>query len=510
MPSCEKYEVHIMALLAGSLDETGQRRLDEHLQQCPACRSECEALQGLAEDIELMGHAIVADLPPVDLAGAVMDAIGQTDARPAIIPFVPRPRRRVRWAWAGLAAAAALAIMIGLVRTKEVSEDVVDQRTQVVSTPPVTAQPVPAVSEEEGLRTPVSPALQQPATQKIAEEFTKLTKRTLPRMRPSSRNVDIPDLAAITVRDVFDDRVDTLTKEDALDRINQWATLSAERARQIANTAGVSPGAVVGASASLPPDEAAGLLETLIEELGDDPYVHLARAEALSADPVNHQAAEAEIAQVAMLDPDNALPSYLQARNAFSLNDVPGGLRALSEAQDKQTVRTYAIRAADYHGQVLTEAGMLGGTANMIAALTAGTDEYDFLVSLGEELLQYGQFFELENQLEIAQEIYEAVYFLGEQILGGAEFSSESVAGLDIQRLALGLLEETYAAIGAVTGMEWLADEVEQMIAPIEGLLDVVESLNAVFLGPFDETELNDLANALLEYGDLNLELLGF
>lgn len=85
MTNCEQYWDLISYSLDGALTQEEQRRLDQHLAQCPECRAMWEQLSGLeAELMEL-------EAPAPDFADRVMAAAAETEQD---IPFTNLPQNR--------------------------------------------------------------------------------------------------------------------------------------------------------------------------------------------------------------------------------------------------------------------------------------------------------------------------------------------------------------------------------------------------------------------------------
>jgi len=107
--SCARWEPILLERVAGELDAEGERRLDEHLSSCAACRAE---LRALGEVLEL------AELPP--LSDAERSALAGAD-RAALGEWKRSHRRRRAFAAAAVSLAVAAAALVfavspGLVR----------------------------------------------------------------------------------------------------------------------------------------------------------------------------------------------------------------------------------------------------------------------------------------------------------------------------------------------------------------------------------------------------------
>jgi len=310
-----------------------------------------------------------------------------------------------------------------------------------------------------------------------------------------------PELASVTVDDVVTARRELAGQrpESALDRLAEWVNLAPERARQLAQAAASSAKALAGASQSLPPEEAAPLLEAAVKDYPEEPCLRLLLAKAYDAQPGQQAKAAAELDKLSSLDPQNALPNYVRARDALREGDIEQALALLDEAASQDAVNAYAGENALYREQALEESGMNADAARMTAALTAGTPEYDYLTQLGQDMLNQGA--ELDD-LEAAQAVFEAVYTLGKQ-LQTAKFSGERLAGLDVERSTIDALEQVYTSLQNTEGLAWLAGEVNDLTRGIEEMYAFFDSVDAYFNQQL--TGWQTVADQILATGDLSL-----
>ena len=125
--NCEEARAHLVDLTCGALSDGDAVAVEEHVQQCAACR----------EELKVLGHTCrllaLAPMPPVRVDVA---AIYRTAA-------AEEARRRRRWrrvAVAGLAAAAALFVVVMTRLEFRVEAHQFIVRWQTPSTPPAPAQ----------------------------------------------------------------------------------------------------------------------------------------------------------------------------------------------------------------------------------------------------------------------------------------------------------------------------------------------------------------------------------
>lgn len=504
MGSCDKYESGLMALLDGALGEEARKRLLEHLESCAACRDEYEWLTTTAKDLEAIGNAVVENAPEIDLTEAVMAGLERAPARPRReVAQLPRAWRPWLWTGAGLAAAAALVVAcwLGVRWGARSGREAPRQHQARLRTPQAveTGAPTQAPTRDDAQPRHHANQIER------ADKLLAATKRFTPFDRDGGGRLALPDLAALTVEDVLKARREKAENPAASARLTQWATLSLEDARRICRLPNASIEALIGAAQALPPDEAEALLRAAVGQRPEDPYVRLALATALGAQPEKQQAAEAELAAVSDLDPENALPLYFLAHNWLAAGDVDDGLSALGQARGLPTADAYTPKAAACREQALAEAGMRPDTARLVTALTAGESEYAVLLDLGRALVEQGVQFLTEGDLETAQEVFESVYSMGEQLYEQAEFSLERLAGLDIERSTVDFLEQIYVALGAQEHLEWLSAELDAFFGQIEELTGFFEALNGLFLDLMMEGYEEAIAKIILESGDLGL-----
>lgn len=139
----------------------------------------------------------------------------------------------------------------------------------------------------------------------------------------------------------------------------------------------------------------------------------------------------------------------------------------------------------------------------MLSAVLAGSDQYNMLCDLARDLVQSGQAYEAQGDPDVARRIYEATQRLGEQVTGNARLSEESLAGIDIQRMAMEGLETLYANSGLASEMERLTSSALALVSQINSLGGMLESLDRLFLGGGDNSFWSQLSAQILEFGDL-------
>ena len=496
-----------MAWFDGALDNEAAAALDHHVAHCEACCAERQWLEQVRRDLEGLGDALVIRVPQIDIVDAVMGAVARAEKQPQVTPF-PAPRRPGRtrpWAWAGLAAAAAMLALTWWFTADRWSLTVEPRMAKHATpmsneTPGAPSRRTPA----EGFKTP--DAATRAMGRDAAESLLAEAKRFAPVKSPG-KQFALPDLAAITVADVLQARREGDDVGAALNQLSQWAALSPDRARALADAPGASREALVAASRALPASEARGILEKAAAQSPDDPYTRLALAEALCGQPEQYAAAARELGLLGELDPANALPDYLLARNALAAGDVDTALSAFAAAGEKNVVQSYAGSAAQFREQALVQLGVAADAALVLSALTAGADEYGSLTGLSDELVGYAKDYEAAGNLDIAQQIYEAVFRMGEQVYQGALFGIERLAGLDVQRAAVDFLDGIYTALDAQPQLQWLSTQINNLLAPIQQLASFFSGINDFFRTQVTEDNATDVAQDILQSGDISLSV---
>ena len=516
--------------LEGTLPEAEAARIRQALETSDALRAEYEWLRMAAEDIEAIGAHLEADSPEIDVVDGVMQTLEQAGASSNTVRLDSRKGKTrpglAFWGAAALAAAVLL-LMAGLaVRLGVFAPDTPDapQVSEALEVPERPEDETLAVETEE-----------TPETDRLVAAMQQLVEGTESRLETSGRRVDrstiratdAPRIGDITVDEVVSLRQAALTNPEAWARLTQMATLDAGAAAEVAADPDAPPGAIVGVAASLSAEEARQLLVTAVGRMDQpQPYARLALAKTYLAAPFDAPEMEVEapppvlldgmtpddlhaflneIAALQALDPGNALFDALRAGALFRLGDTAGALAALQDLQAKEVATAYGLDSARSREQALTSAGMPEETARVLSAMLAGADEYNMLCDLARELLQSGQAYEAQGDLDTARDVYEATRRLGEQVAGNAPLSEEALAGVDIQRMALEELEALYGHSGLAGDIEQLTSSALALVSQIDSLGEILESLNQIILDGGDPGFWIQLSEQILEWGDLLL-----
>ena len=143
--------------------------------------------------------------------------------------------------------------------------------------------------------------------------------------------------------------------------------------------------------------------------------------------------------------------------------------------------------------------------ARVLAALTAGDAQHEFLCALSEDLLHYGQFFAEEGEYATAERIYQSVQRFGEQLNEGAALAADELAGFDVQRAAIEGLTELYAVLGSTEGIEALTTQALDLFAGMDGIGEFVQAVEGFIATTSDPDLWSRFATRVLEGGETAL-----
>ena len=513
---CEKHERDRMALIAGELDEQARAALNAHLDACAACREECRSLMAIAADLEAIGDAMAACLPPVDLVASVMGRVEQlklikTEETPANVvplkrPETSKPSRGIGWWWpaagVGVAVAAVLVLWVSGYRLTRLNDP---------SAGPQTAQtPDPRPVEAPELRVATAPTPETTvALTALGEAKSQLPDfATLPRWSANgTANGGMESVEPLSIDDVLAARRAAIADPESRAQIAQWASLTQDKARALVASDDASIEAKVAAAQALPPEEAQPVLLAAVEAVPDDPYLRYRLASSYGDEDTPEASAEAvvQLAEASELEPDNALAQYRLAAEYFKQGDTQASLAALADAAAMTGANAYTAQAAAYQEQAMIESGLDPSVARLLAAFTAGSQQYTDLVDLGSQLLQFGHDQEALGDTDAAQQVYEAVLGMGTQVYADAAFSAEQLAGLDIQHAATDALAGFFEFLNMPDGIALLTEQTVGLVEAFGAIGAIFGQLDDLFQRAMDSNVLMSIADVILGQGDLNL-----
>lgn len=114
MSGCEDIRELLSARIDGELSDAESRKLDEHLDACPACRQELAEMERIWRSLDVLSEVKV----PAGLADRTLARVLSPERHPAATS------RRFRWAYPVATAAAILAVLLvgSLLVTNSTSE----------------------------------------------------------------------------------------------------------------------------------------------------------------------------------------------------------------------------------------------------------------------------------------------------------------------------------------------------------------------------------------------------
>jgi len=460
---CKSYQNDMLFLLEGALDRQAKAALLGHYDTCAACREVFERLQCLCADLKAIGDLRREQAPRVDVVEAVMNAVARTKAvERAVVPFEPRSaaKRSRTAAWFGLLAAAAAVLVLWF--------SVYRITREAPTAPPQARAPQEQpVAPPQQVRPKIAPPGKPASSKANFDEIKRLMTDVL-YMRPTETEAkqgsDSTDIKDLTVAGVLALRRAAVSNPNARAQLAQWASLTAERARAIAESKGASLDAKVGASQVLLPAEAERILVAAVKASPEDPHLRNELAEAYSAQPEKAAQAAAQLMELSNLDPGNALAQYKLASNLFSQGDVEGATAALERARASEQASVYTQESNQDRQQALQASGAKSEVARVLTGVTAGTDQYFQILELGRQLLDHGKQAEQQGDLPTARQFYESARTFGAQIADSSNLSSEQLGGLDVQGAALDSLSQLSMQPGSAVNPDTITEQVNALV----------------------------------------------
>lgn len=482
-----------MAYLEGAMEAAAARQFEARMAAEPALRQEYEAYEALGKALEDYGRALARKTPPVDLAAAVMAEIMGDSSGDRIVSLDSR-KRRVRM-WMGFAAAAGVLIVAALALLARPDASTLGPAyTENTATPG--ADPHTAVTPEQDFEmasdTPQNPLLEIDPSRVVP------LHGNMERVTPPV--ITLPDSGQIlaTLREA--------SPEEAWQQVHEWATPTAGQAKALADNPNASLGAVVGVAPYLDDTEAQIALLRAEGELTGQPYLHFALYTRQGSEPSAQASIAQEVVAIKKLDPHNALSYYMEAKMLLDQGDVAGALASLALAREMPAATGYSLQAAAYHEEALLAQGYDDETARLLAALTVGENQHDLLCDLAGSLLDYGTQFVQQGELDTAFQIMGAVAQLGEQLNDTSPSLRERLAGSEIQRATLDVVQDilTQFEPSSADTEAWgqVADSLLLNVDELQGWFEMFDSLIS---GDGTQGFFDDVAQFILGNGEVPL-----
>lgn len=486
--SCETYQDQFVAWLEGSLESETRKQLMNHLTECPECRAEVAWMKELGGELESIGDDIAAAMPEIDLVAAVMAEVSQQAVpAPQVVVLPDYRKRRIMVAAASMMTSAAAMFLVVFW--------VAGDREQILPSAPKMAQNTP-----KSVETPKGPAQNQ-SSSTVSEPKTDQPSETTEsagqpaEAMPVFAQTEAPDLKTLTLAQITAEARNATNPRAAA---AAFATLDAETARKVASAPDATPDMIAGAAASMEPEEARTYLAMAVEQDPSNPYYRMQLAMASGSEGT---VSDTDLAVVTDLDPENALPHYQIASNAFKRGDTASGFAQLSQAGGLKSATAYSRTAATCREKALEKSGADAAAAQVASAANLGSEEYQQISQLAQNLLEQARAYEAQGDYESAQKLYEAVDSLGAQLAAGSESSGEELAGLEAQRAANDSLQAMYAQLGNVEDENSSSKRAATIAAAIQSVTTFLGEVNEAF---FDDTPgaATTTANQILNNGD--------
>lgn len=492
-----------MALLEGTLEGAAVESLRAHLGACSRCREEFEAFRRIGEDLTSLGDAALANAPSVDLVDAVMAEVAQLKAAVStkVVPFTPPARQsRFRATHGFLAAAAAMAAIWVFFWASGY------RITKAPVTPTAMHTQVPGGSATSSTVAPPSAEMMH-AQRDLKGRIQDLSHGAPgPRWAKTEPVVrDDAEISSLSLTEVLAARRDAITSPEARTQLARWASLTAEKAKELALSETTPLDAKLGTINTLETEDAKSVLQAALKARPNDAYLRSRMADLYSIESGSSEKAIAELETASRLDPQNALIQYQLAAQLLEGGDIEGATAALELARSLQLATQYVAQTAGYQEQALIESGIDPDVAKMLAALTAGTDQYSSLTGLGDQLLEYGRYYEQNGDADLAQQIYEAVRTMGSQIAESATYSTEQLAGLDIERAALEMLSGLVTVLQSPESLEILSTQIDGLQIAFTRLGEFMTALDQLFASSDQSLLTGQVADYIMRNGDLGL-----
>jgi len=462
----------------------------------------------LATRLESVGKELREKTPTVEIVEPVMESVAEEQKTLAqnVIPFRSRPRvqtalprRSAARTWA-FRLAAVLLLSVALAGAWVVYRE--DNGTTTVGSGTKKAMQVKPVTGKVVVGKNTIKAIPQKYGTKSDGRYEKLTRPT----NAITLDVKLENaLGSLSLDKVLEAKKDALAnKTGAAEKLAAWGNLTAEEARRLLEEGGLSTAAMLGAIQALPQEEAANYLRNAVEKSPDDPYLRYLLARNLMSNPASRTEANAQIAAMKDLGGNNALPYYMDAGAKLSDGDINGALLAMDLGAGLETANPYGLESAQNRSAALEAGGMAADVARFLAATNAGQAEYNDLMGMGQQLLEYGQQYEAVKDYETANTIYNAVQTLGTQVQEGATLANERLAGFDLQMSALDAVSRVADVLKTPEGMQLIANSYNALAGNLTTFMDYLVGMGSL-LGSVPSSQAGSLGQQILTQGDLSL-----
>jgi len=456
----------------------------------------------VAMELNSLGSTLNAHLPEVDIVEPVMEKLSHVrEPLPAITPFRARPavaearmvsRRAPSWpARLGWAAAACFCVASAwvFINAQNGEQNLANRDNKVGSQ----GGDAPSGTPEMMARVP---------------EFIGGVDSTGGVGSPEVAPNDTPKpriKEPVTLQDAINARRKDLLSNDY--DFALLASLTGEEASKLLKSMDLSVEALLGAAQFLSTEEAVAVLRAAIAEHPDDPYLKYALALSLEGNPEASEERMQQLVDMAAADSDNSLPQYMMAAEHFERGDMALALDALSKGSSYNNASAYTLESANQREAALVASGLDADTARFLALSTSGDSEYENIATLRGELMDYGAYYEGLGDYDTAQQIYNAVNQLGEQLYQGASMAVEQQYGLETQHDAISAIQDIAEIFQQPEAVALLGETLGMLAGGIFDVTEYIAARQQLVTNPTTSSQLDWTAflNHVMTNGDLNV-----
>jgi tetratricopeptide (TPR) repeat protein len=461
-----------------------------------------------------LGHTLRNHTPDAALLTAIQERVHDTaqqqTAKLYILPKSEKTasaRRRTKpsWNWRS-AMAASFVLTIALFSILVFQSKSGHHRELALHKPDSTTVPASARSASS-----TEPSLQEEEHRPTGTRRTDELHQLFAVARPVLKDARLAAAAeeenstpGFTIEDVLQAKETALAGQaDALSMLARWGALDPAVARRLFDEGHLTAAQITGMSRFLPEGEAVHMLREALKQDPDDAALRFALASLLVNDPDVYDEAQQQLNTLRALAPDNALVGYMDARLRFAKGDFAGALEGIEFASRMEQAGAFGLDNARYHSAALQAAGLSSDLADTVAAFYGGTDEYGLITQMKSDLLGYGQYYQSLGEYDTAMMIYKSVGELGTQLMEGAAYTNEYLAGLDTQAAALDAMDVLANYIDIPGGLEVLQTTYNAFVESLNIFLDYTHLLENLTHFKDIHNVLN-VVNVILQTGDIS------
>lgn len=291
----------------------------------------------------------------------------------------------------------------------------------------------------------------QEANQTLSKQLTLAQRARAPRLSVPTRPINLPTSAAAR---------EDLPTTNLYDRFKAQAPkLSVEQLGAYLKANGRS---AVSLLAAYRTSGDPALLREAMEKYPQEPQVAFEAAMGKDVPPDQRRAWLQALQQAA---PENALPSYLLARDYLQAGQMDQALQALTAAYTKPQFQDYTLERVQNDQEVYLSAGYSPPEAERIALSWLELPQLAQLKNLGVSLVALANNYQQSGDADSAQAALQMTLHLGERYADGPPEAAliSQLVGLAVERMALGAMDPNSPFPGTgQTAQERLAQLAQQ------------------------------------------------